>query len=87
MFQFLEDFISGNIRFSFNEDVSNKKNCYKCIHRRDVPGDCHSSCVNENCKVTCMRYGYNQGWFLFPYNFDPVWLTSCDGFEEKKETK
>lgn len=52
MFQFLEDFFSENIRFSFNEDISNKKNCYKCIHRRDVPGDCHSSCVNENCKVT-----------------------------------
>lgn len=34
MFQFLEDFFSENIRFSLNEDISNKKNCYKCIHRR-----------------------------------------------------
>ena len=23
-----------------------KPNCYKCIHRRNVPGDAHSSCAH-----------------------------------------
>ena len=30
------------------------------------------------------EYGVSQGWFSWPYNFDPVWLESCDGFEEKE---
>lgn len=25
-----------------------------------------------------------RGWFLWPVNFDPVWLERCDGFEEKR---
>jgi hypothetical protein len=27
--------------------------------------------------------GIKRGWFNWPYNFDPVWLESCNGFEEK----
>lgn len=23
-----------------------KPNCYQCKHRRNIPGDCHSSCVH-----------------------------------------
>jgi hypothetical protein len=26
-----------------------------------------------------------MGWFFWPYNFDPRWLKSCDGFEPKAE--
>lgn len=29
------------------------------------------------------EHGIRSGWFNWPYNFDPVWLESCDGFEEK----
>lgn len=25
-------------------------------------------------------YGVRSGWFLWPINFDPVWLRNCDGF-------
>ena len=28
-------------------------------------------------------HGIKSGWFNWPYNFDPVWLDSCDGFEAK----
>lgn len=28
--------------------------------------------------------GIRRGWFNWPYNFDPTWLKSCDGFENKK---
>ena len=25
-----------------------------------------------------------KGWFNWPWNFDPVWLENCDGFEPKE---
>jgi hypothetical protein len=24
-----------------------------------------------------------NGWFCWPFNFDPVWLEACDGFKAK----
>jgi len=38
----------------------------------------------KNCKDLNIKgsdYGKSQGWFNFPYNFDPTWLENCDGFE------
>lgn len=29
-------------------------------------------------------YGMRMGWFLWPFNFDPVWLLKCNGFERKE---
>ena len=29
--------------------------------------------------------GIARGWFNWPFNFDPVWLLECDGFEARKE--
>lgn len=26
-------------------------------------------------------HGIRNGWFNHPWNYDPVWLVSCDGFE------
>lgn len=36
--------------------------------------------------VTGNAHGIKHGWFNWPFNFDPIWLESCDGFEvvEKK---
>ena len=28
-------------------------------------------------------HGIISGWFLWPANFDPVWLENCNGFEAK----
>ena len=30
-------------------------------------------------------HGIKNGWFLWPHNFDPIWLESCNGFEEKEK--
>lgn len=27
--------------------------------------------------------GIQRGWFNWPWNFDPIWLENCDGFEKK----
>ena len=28
-------------------------------------------------------HGITHGWFMWPTNFDPIWLDSCNGFVEK----
>lgn len=29
-------------------------------------------------------HGIRNGWFMWPINFDPAWLTNCDGFQVKE---
>jgi hypothetical protein len=67
--------------------MSQRNACYDCVHRRDIPGDCHSSCANRVAKVTGSAHGIRNGWFCWPFNFDPTWLESCDGFEAKQTTE
>lgn len=55
-------------------------NCYKCVHRRGIPGDTHSACNNLKANAKGSEHGIKKGWFLWPFNFDPVWLESCEGF-------
>lgn len=74
--------------------------CYECIHRGTIPGDAHSRCrhpqvekmlldsftiVENPLGVTGNAHGIKSGWFFWPFNFDPVWLLSCNGFEEKEK--
>jgi hypothetical protein len=65
--------------------MSNKPDCYKCAHRRELPGDSHSLCVNLTAHVTGAEHGIRRGWFSWPFNFDPIWLNTCDGFEAKEQ--
>ena len=58
-----------------------KQDCYQCIHRYSIPGDFHSGCNNISANVIGDEHGIDRGWFLWPFNFDPLWLESCDGFE------
>ena len=62
-----------------------KFGCYKCVHRRSISGDAHSRCNNVDANVKGNVYGIRSGWFIWPLNFDPVWLEACDGFSDKSE--
>jgi hypothetical protein len=64
-----------------------KPNCYKCVHRLGIPGDAHSRCNNHKAKVEGNPRGITNGWFMWPLNFDPTWLISCDGFSDNPEDK
>jgi hypothetical protein len=33
--------------------------------------------------VTGDPHGIRNGWFNFPWSFDPIWLETCDGFEKR----
>lgn len=60
-----------------------KPDCYKCVHRRVIPGNCHIRCNNmATAHVTGNEHGIRKGWFLWPLNFDPTWLLTCDGFSD-----
>lgn len=60
-----------------------KPDCYACAHRGTVPGSVHSSCNNPMAVVSADQHGIRMGWFAHPFDFDPCWLTSCDGFDPK----
>ena len=63
--------------------------CYHCVYREDIPGDCHLRCSNpleaDELGISGNPHGIKHGFFCWPHNFDPVWLVSCNGFEEKGE--
>lgn len=44
-----------------------------------------SPMVLKKMGVTGNPTGIARGWFNWPWNFDPTWLLTCDGFEPKKE--
>ena len=72
--------------------------CYECVYRGTLAGDCHSRCLHplaqygpgrsyadcrEALNIIADSYGMAAGYFLWPINFDPVWLRECDGFRQK----
>lgn len=62
--------------------------CYGCQFRMDIPGDAHSMCavgifqaqgrIKDVIQVSGSTHGTRSGWFAWPYNYDPVWLESCN---------
>lgn len=51
--------------------------CYDCINKRDVPGDCHIQCVNPDLDMTGDPHGIKKGWFMYPLLFNPTWKTKA----------
>ena len=66
---------------------TDRPDCYRCAHRRTIPGDAHTRCNNHDAHVVGNPQGIRGGWFRWPLNFDPVWLKSCDGFSTSEEDR
>ena len=55
--------------------------CNDCAYKRDIVGDAHFSCVfdwekaNEEIQNSYPSCSHTHAlkWFIFPYNYDPVW--------------
>lgn len=60
-----------------------KPDCYNCVHRLPGFGSHHSMCNNWKASVTVNRHGYEHGWATWPFDFDPIWIDSCDSFKPK----
>jgi hypothetical protein len=41
--------------------------------------------ISPDCVVVGNPTGITRGWFMHPFNFDPVWLMSCTGFKERED--
>ena len=65
--------------------------CYDCAYRGTIPGNAHSKCLFDFKKARIDMpagdpYGIKQGWYIFPLNYDPVWMdTDCGGFAEQPD--
>jgi len=55
--------------------------CYRCEHRRHIFGNAHIRCANPDPNMTGFGQGVDGGWFNYPENFDPTWMsTECANF-------
>ena len=62
--------------------------CYQCAYRDEVPGSAHSRCRfawTTEARPQGNPYGIRQGWFIFPWNYDPTW--GPDDCPSKSETR
>lgn len=39
--------------------------------------------IEKRLNLSYSQHGFNSGWFMWPVNFDPTWLETCEGFEHK----
>ncbi len=39
--------------------------------------------INNEIGVEVDKYGVKNGWCIFPFNFDPIWIIQCKGYKEK----
>jgi hypothetical protein len=61
----------------------NTESCYECINKIDIPGDAHIGCNNPDPTMTGHPIGIERRWFLYPFNFDPIWMTKkCANFKK-----
>lgn len=69
-------------------EITMGKECYHCSHKREVPGNCHISCSNPDKEMEGNPHGIQNGWFIYPLLFDPVWKEKkCRNFEKCKESE
>lgn len=61
----------------------NKHNeCYACKHKRSIKWNAHIRCAKPDDNMYGDVHGVKNGWFHYPFNFDPVWKkVSCRNFE------
>lgn len=62
-------------------------NCYQCVHRLPIAGNCHSRCNNFKADNKLSLHGVKNGWCNWPLNFDPIWVTDCNGYSENEKDK
>ena len=80
-----------NIRLVDSEpgSICGRRNaCYDCAHRAGVFDSAHSECRHPqrvDLTIEAERRGQENGWFTWPWDFDPVWLRECDGFTLEPE--
>ena len=55
------------------------KTSYTRLYKDTIAGDCHISCKfnwlkSKNKPPNGRLHGIKNGWYNFPFNFDPIWM-------------
>ena len=81
--------IAREINAAVHEAINPPKpDCHKCRYRGwGLSGSHHLGCCNPAAKVRGNAHGVRNGWFTWPFDFDPIWLEACDGFQEEYQRK
>jgi hypothetical protein len=58
--------------------------CYDCVHKINIPGNCHIGCNNLNARPK-VRTWPECG--LWPLNYDPATVVSCEGYSNNPQDK
>jgi len=62
-----------------------KTQCSKCVNRGTVPGNCHIACKDPDPNMKGDPHGIRNGWFFYPFLFDPIWRTKeCANYKPKE---
>ncbi len=56
-----------------NKEITMFNECWSCKHKRSVPGNAHIRCVAPDPNMVGDPHGIKNGWFIYPFLFDPVW--------------
>lgn len=57
--------------------------CRSCLFMHTNSGTHHIGCKKRNVLVVGSDHGIKNGWFDFPYYFDPIWLEECISYRPK----
>jgi hypothetical protein len=66
---------------------------HSCCHYPGTKTDIFDMFEPENrqlavdLNIRANRHGIESGWFMWPMDFDPVWLNNCNGFKAKEEAR
>ena len=67
-----------------DENQRMMRECYKCKHRRAIHGSAHILCAKPDMEMDGNQHGIRNGWFAYPFSFDPVWKEKlCKNFEKE----
>ncbi len=72
-----------NFRRKTDKTKTDKPKCYYCIYMGEIENSVYVYCKNRQAVVEGSERGIEAGYFDWPYQFHPVWLKSCTGFQAK----
>ena len=55
-----------------NKEINEMNECWTCVNRYSIPGNCHIGCSTPDPDMTGNPHGIENGWFIYPNCFDPV---------------
>lgn len=62
------------------------KNCYNCAYKQNIPSNCHKQCIFDFSKSDKRVNIHLTQWSAsFPYNYDPIWINSCEAHSTERD--